>query len=66
MTERKVELIEHPIRLPPPMVLRLSELRLTIMAVQIRMVGVVAIPYDRPTLNQESIDELWWTKATAH
>lgn len=42
----KVELIKYSIRLPPPMVLGLGKLGLTIMAVQIRMIGAVAVSYN--------------------
>lgn len=40
----EVELIEHPVRFPPPMVLGLGKFRLAIMTVQIGMVGIVAVP----------------------
>ena len=40
---RQCELLEYPVGLPPPVVLRLSELGLAVVAVEIREVGVVAL-----------------------
>ena len=40
---RQCELLEYPVGLPPPVVLRLSELGLAVVAVEIREVGVGAL-----------------------
>lgn len=37
------QLIEYSISLPPPVMLRLGELRLTVVAVEIRMLGIRAL-----------------------
>lgn len=46
MLAREVQLIEDAIRLPPPVVLGLRELRLAIVAVQVWVQGVVALADD--------------------
>lgn len=40
------QLVEHPIRLPPPVMLCLSELRLAIVSIEIRIESIVALVYD--------------------
>lgn len=42
MISRRRQLIEHPVRLPPPVMLRLRKFSFPIMAVQVRMFGVGA------------------------
>lgn len=39
---RNLQLAEHPVRFPPPVVLRLRELRLSIMPIKIRIQRIVA------------------------
>lgn len=39
---RRRQLIEHPVRLPPPVMLRLGELGLAVVTVEVRMLGVRA------------------------
>lgn len=40
------QLVEHPIRLPPPVMLCLSELRLAIVSIEIRIESIVALVND--------------------
>ena len=42
VVSRDRQLIEHPIRLPPPVVLRLRKFRLSVVSIEIRMLGVDA------------------------
>jgi len=42
-----VQLVEHPVCFPPPMMFGLGEFCLSIVTVLIRMHGVDAIPFDR-------------------
>lgn len=50
MAVGEVELIEHSVRFPPPMVLGLGEHGLAIMSVNIGMVSAVAVPNYRSSL----------------
>ena len=45
------ELLEYPVGLPPPVVLRLSELGLPVVAVEVGEVGVRALDAVGPEIN---------------
>lgn len=42
VVSRDRQLIEHPIRFPPPVVFRLRKFRLSVVSIEIRMLGVDA------------------------
>ena len=48
---RQCELLEYPVGLPPPVVFRLSELGLPVVAVEIGEVGVGALDTIGPEMN---------------
>ena len=48
---RQCKLLEYPVGLPPPVVLRLSELGLAVVAVEIGEVGVGALDTIGPEMN---------------
>ena len=48
---RQCKLLEYPVGLPPPVVFRLSELGLAVVAVEIREVGVGALDTIGPGTN---------------